>query len=145
MIQSNHLSWNLFDVLHFEDIDGLGGAAQTLANPTGCDFQLVHLVTEFTTDANAADRQVYLELLAQTFVYRLAVAPVKQLANLTYTYIFSLGAIAHTSGDVLTIVTPLNPRLRIRQAHLLTLTATGIQAADQFTNTRTIRNAWQTV
>lgn len=141
----NHLEWNLFDVFHHEDVDGLGGNAQTLSNPNGCDFQLVLLVTEFTTDANVASRQVHLSLFAQGNLYRLVASSILHTASLTKTYVFSLGLWSLPSGDGLTLHLPLPHRLRIHEAHFLTLDATNIQATDKFENTRSIRNIWQTV
>lgn len=141
----NHLDYSLFDVYVHEDTDGLAGLQQTLSNPAGADFQLVHLQTEFVTDANAADRTVSLNVLKGGHQLVLAVSPVEQTANLTWYYHFILGITNYTPAVGDRVFCPLADRLRLVQADLIFLSSDNMQAADQFVNTRTVRNIWQTV
>lgn len=141
----NHLEYNLFDVFVHEDTDGLVGNAQTLSNPSGADFQLVHLQTQFDTDANAADRTIFISVLKGGHLLTLAISPVVQTANKTWYYTFILGINNYTpaQGDI--VFCPLGDRLRLVSADVLQLSSYNLQAGDQFTNTRTVRNIWQTV
>lgn len=141
----NHLEYNLFDVFVHEDTDGLVGVQQTLSNPSGADFQLVHLQTQFDTDANAADRTVYVDVLKGGHLLFIAASPVKQAANLTWHYHFILGINNYTPAVGDRVFCPLGDRLRLVAADVIRLNCVNLQVGDQFTNTRTVRNIWQTV
>lgn len=141
----NHLEYNHFDNFFFEDVDGLAGSNQSLANPDKADFQLVHLQTQFDTDANAADRTVLLTVLQNTIPFTFAASPVIQTASKTWFYHFSLGINNYTHASGKRIFVPLPDRLRLNGSALITLVALDKQAGDRFTNTRTVRNLWQSV
>lgn len=145
MIQTNHLEYNHFTELWMEHVDGVAGNAQSIGNPAGADNQLVHIETLFTTDANAANRIVTLKILQDTLIITLGVSNTNQVASKARLYVFGIGLAIYDDPGVEYLFFPLHDRLRIRSTAIITFDAINIQVGDQFTDTRTIQNIWQSV
>jgi hypothetical protein len=107
------------------------GANLSYAIPAGCRWTFHGVWVTFGTDANVANRDLYLKFVPATGGNMAAASGITQTASTTRNYYFVPGISVTTSISTLHNVMPLPYPIIMNGADTFSVTILGIQATDQ--------------
>lgn len=107
------------------------GAGLSMSPVSRARSELIALSFKLTTDANAADRQVILEVSTGVFKVRIAASLVLQPASEEYRYIMGIGQTSSTAAVNDQVVIGFPPEILVGHTWCWNLEVLNIQATDQ--------------
>jgi hypothetical protein len=142
VIHENTQAYHTFNHILTGPHSGIVGSSYSLVPNPELEYEPVVLSFRLTTDANVANREVYLMIDAFPLVFIIAFSPVVQPASTTYFYNLFQGAEIWQDTSNLRIFMPLPQRLKLSPASTITIDAVNMQAGDQFTHICGQWNVW---